>query len=428
VARWQRSAGRAGEAGEAGARSPARPEVTRTDIAGPDEPALVREHDGLNAIAEAELGEDPRDVRLYRRLTEVQRFRDFGVGESARDVAQDVELAGREVRQLLRYAVAWRRAPDELLDEPPRDRRSNERLAAGDDADGVDELVARSALENEAARARLHRLVDVFVLVERRQDEPDVVYVTVLVGAVWQAGRVIRRRRLHAEGLEQHAARLERDREEQARGAVADERARIARELHDVVAHSVSVAVVQAEAGETLLERDPDAARQAFVAIQDTGRQALAELSRLLGIMRKDGDAPNLAPPASISRLAPLVEEMRAAGLPVDIVVDGRPRQLAPGVDLSAYRIVQEALTNTLKHAGPAHAVVRVTYDQRALEVEVTDDGAGTANGADRGGGHGLVGMRERVTLYGGELEAGRRPEGGYAVRARLPLEPAERR
>ena len=144
--------------------------------------------------------------------------------------------------------------------------------------------------------------------------------------------------------------------------------------------------------------------------------------------MRKDNDAPALAPPASISRLAALVQEVRAAGLPVDVVVEGRPRTLAPGVDLSAYRIIQEALTSGLKHAGPAHGQVLVCYGERALEVEVSDDGRGIVNGGSRGGGHGLVGMRERVALYGGELETGRRPEGGYAVRARLPLEPSEQR
>ena len=214
----------------------------------------------------------------------------------------------------------------------------------------------------------------------------------------------------------------ERERDLAAREAVAAERARIARELHDVVAHSVSVMVVQAQAGPRLLGI-PEQAQEAFRLIEVTGRDALVELRRLLGVLRGGDENPATAPQPGLELLDSLVEQVRGAGLWVDVRIEGTPVPLPAGVDLSAYRIVQEALTNTLKHAGRAEAEVIVRYQPSAIELEVLDNGAGptaTANGS----GHGLVGMRERVALYGGVFEAGNRNGHGFAVRARLPLSP----
>jgi signal transduction histidine kinase len=207
---------------------------------------------------------------------------------------------------------------------------------------------------------------------------------------------------------------------------VTAERTRIARELHDVVAHSVSVMVVQAGAARKVLDKQPERASQAMASIESTGRQSLNELRRLLGMLRQaDGEATGRAPQPSIEHVETLVAQTREAGLPVTLEIEGFPRTLAPGVDLSAYRIVQEALTNTMKHAGPAHAEVRLCYGGEFLEVIITDDGRGAdgehATGAN--GGHGLVGMQERVSLFGGELHAGNRAGGGFTVRATLPLE-----
>jgi signal transduction histidine kinase len=216
-----------------------------------------------------------------------------------------------------------------------------------------------------------------------------------------------------------------REREVAAREAVVAERARIARELHDVVAHSVSVMVVQAQAGPRLLST-PEFAGEAFRSIETTGREALVELRRLLGVLRGGEDEPATTPQPGLDRLDALVEQVRAAGLRVDLRVEGEPAQLPAGVDLSAYRIVQEALTNTLKHAGRADAEVIVRFEPSAVEVEVLDNGSGPSTHPN-GFGHGLVGMRERVALYGGSIEAGSRNGHGFVVRARLPLsrEPA---
>ncbi len=241
-------------------------------------------------------------------------------------------------------------------------------------------------------------------------------------GGLWIFGRWTRARWQLTNELRERALLLEREREERARAAVADERARIARELHDVVAHSVSVMVIQAQAALRLLEGDEPPAREALGSIEDTGRQVLVEMRRLLGVLRRDGEL-GLAPPPRIDELDSLVAQVREAGLPVELRVEGTVAPLPPGIDLSAYRIVQEALTNALKHAGPAHAEVVVRYSPTELELEIADDGAGGGDGD--GAGHGLVGMRERVALYGGALESGRRRGGGYRVRARLPLEPA---
>jgi signal transduction histidine kinase len=255
----------------------------------------------------------------------------------------------------------------------------------------------------------------------------DFVFVTVVFGGAWLLGRALRERGQRAVQLEQHAAQLEAEQQAQARAAVAAERARIARELHDMIAHSVSVMVIQAGAAEQLLAQTPERARGPLEAVQDTGRQTIVELRRLLGILREDGQELSLAPQPGLASLDLLLGEMRQAGLPVQLRVEGQPGRLPPGVDLAAYRIVQEALTNTLRHAGLAQAQVIVRYQDHAVELEILDDGQGPRGGADGERGHGVVGMRERVALYGGTLEAGPRAtttgtaETGYAVRARLP-------
>ncbi|MEA2284061.1 MAG: hypothetical protein QOJ21_104 [Solirubrobacteraceae bacterium] len=253
----------------------------------------------------------------------------------------------------------------------------------------------------------------------------DLLFVSIISGGVWATGRMVRSRRQLAAALADRNVLLEHEQEARARQAVAEERTRIARELHDVVAHSVSVMVVQAGAERRALGDERQSTREVLEAIEETGRQALTEMRRLLGMLRKDDDELALAPQPSMEHLELLVSQVREAGMPVQLELEGEPVPLPPGVDLSAYRIVQEALTNALKHAGPARARVRVRYRHDELELEILDDGPGplaATNGADPDG-HGLVGMRERVSLFGGDLAAGQRREGGYAVRARLPLE-----
>ena len=239
--------------------------------------------------------------------------------------------------------------------------------------------------------------------------------------AAWVLGDSLRTRRAYYDALEERAARLERERDEEAKRAVAQEQARIARELHDVLAHNVSVMVVQAAAAGDVFDSHPGRAREALRSIEQTGRSALEELRRLLGAVRTE-DA-ELAPQPGLSLLPELVEQVRSAGLAVDLRVDGRPRTLGPGLDLAAYRVVQEALTNTLKHAHASSANVHVLYERGRVELVVADDGVGSANGSGPGGGRGLIGMRERVALYGGELETAPRPGGGFVVRATLPAE-----
>jgi signal transduction histidine kinase len=245
------------------------------------------------------------------------------------------------------------------------------------------------------------------------------VFFGILVGAPFLFGRLIRARRLRESLLEERSVVLEREREERARAAVAEERTRIARELHDVVAHAISVIVLQARGGRRLQFEDPDEARRAFDTIERTGSQALAEMRRLLGMLRADDEELALAPQPSLSALDALAREVTHAGLPVEVRIEGEPTELPAGVDLSAYRIVQEALTNALKHAGPTRARVSVRYGDGELQIDVEDDGSASGNGD--GTGHGLLGIRERVTVYGGSFEAGRRAVGGFAVRARLP-------
>jgi len=239
-----------------------------------------------------------------------------------------------------------------------------------------------------------------------------------LLAAAWGLGYALRERGMQVSALVARAARDEHERDLRAREAVAEERARIARELHDVVAHSLSVVVVQAQAASRVLEGEQASARESLAAIDATGRQALSEMRRLVGLLRED-DEPALEPQPGIAQLDTLLDHVREAGLPVDLVVEGVPRPLPPGVDLSAYRIVQEALTNALKHAGPARARVVVRFAEGGVELEIADDGRGPAGA--RGDGHGLAGMTERVALFGGELDTGPSNGHGFRVRARLP-------
>ncbi|HEU5160438.1 MAG TPA: sensor histidine kinase [Streptosporangiaceae bacterium] len=258
-------------------------------------------------------------------------------------------------------------------------------------------------------------------------------YVTnmaLLIG-VWWLGRGLRLRRAYLAELEDRAQRLERLREGDARTARVEERARIARELHDVVAHHVSVMTVQAGAARRILDRDPESAREAMSTIEGLGRTALSEMRRIVGVLRTERDPVHagreLAPQPGLHDIGGLIDRVRETGLMVQLWIEGEPRTLSPGVDLAVYRLVQEALTNTLKHAGPqARAWVRIHYAGQGVNVEIEDDGRGAAAGLPGNGdsaGHGLVGMRERVSLYGGELRIGPRSGGGFEVRARFPLD-----
>jgi signal transduction histidine kinase len=219
---------------------------------------------------------------------------------------------------------------------------------------------------------------------------------------------------------ERRAQLAERERDLAAREAVVEERARIARELHDAIAHNVSMMVVQAGAERRVLDGERGATREVLETIERIGRGALTEMRRLVGMLRSDTGDP-LAPQPGLDDLPMLVTQVREAGLPVELRVDGERRELPVGIELSAYRIVQEALTNALKHAGDAHASVRIHYGADSLELEIVDDGGGAAAPVS-GGGHGLVGMRERVALYGGRFDAGRRQSGGFGVRVLLPI------
>jgi signal transduction histidine kinase len=243
-------------------------------------------------------------------------------------------------------------------------------------------------------------------------------FAAAIAAIVFGLGTYIRRYRQSRE-LERRAARLEGEREERARAAVVEERARIARELHDIVSHNVSLMVVQAEAAEEVLRRQPERAEEPLRKIQRSGREALNEMRRMLGVLRSNGSEPSLAPQPGLERLGALVESVEGNGLSVTLRVEGQPKLLAAGVDLAAYRVVQEALTNTLRHAGASHVDVVVRYSDTEVELEIRDDGRGVGHLEE---GHGLVGMRERIRVYGGQLEAGPRAKGGFSVRATLPL------
>jgi signal transduction histidine kinase len=244
----------------------------------------------------------------------------------------------------------------------------------------------------------------------------------IVFGLIWTVAFTLGRKFQEADEARDRAVRAEREREERARSAVTEERARIARELHDVVGHSVSVMTVQASAVRRLLRPEQEREREALLTVEQTGREALAEMRRMVGVLRRPEEAPALAPQPSLEHLGKLVDQVREAGLPVELRVEGDPLPLPAGVDLTAYRLVQEGLTNALKHARAKRAQVLVRYGDGHIEVTVSDNGHGAESGD--GGGHGLVGMRERVAVYGGELEAGPRPDGGYRLRAKLPLSP----
>jgi signal transduction histidine kinase len=243
--------------------------------------------------------------------------------------------------------------------------------------------------------------------------------------AAWGLGTYARSRREYTSVVEERASLLEREREVRDREAVADERARIARELHDMVGHSLNLIVIQAGGAQRVFQSKPDLARDSLASIESTGRQALHEMERMLGILRApDSGGDALSPQPGLSQIDRLAADVTEAGLPVEVTVEGAAVALPASVDLSAYRIVQEALTNALKHAGPARASVSIRHRADCLELEITDDGQGTDGESPGGdtGGRGLIGMRERVGLFGGELSVGPRPQGGFRVHAKLPL------
>jgi signal transduction histidine kinase len=251
----------------------------------------------------------------------------------------------------------------------------------------------------------------------------------VVLAAAWAIGDNVRRRHAYLTRVQAREAAIEAEQQERARVAVAEERARIARELHDVISHNVSVMVLQAAAGADVFATHPERSREALGAIEAAGREALAELRLLLDVVDvPDGERAGLAPPPGLSRLPELVDRIRATGLDVSLTITGAGRALPAGIDLSAYRIVQEALTNTLKHGHAATARVDLRFGDHVLDVEIVDDGAAAADANARAGrGHGLIGMRERAAVLGGELHAGPRSGGGFAVRASIPLDGASR-
>ena len=260
------------------------------------------------------------------------------------------------------------------------------------------------------------------LLLDGRKGLGNVVPGLVFVSFAYVLGRGVRHRRAREASLEHRAVMLEEQREEHARRAVVEERDRIARELHDVIAHSVSLIIVQAGAAQRLLKRDAAGAQLALEAIRAAGSDALDELRRLLDLMRTSNDAASTTDPQpGVARLETLIEQARAVGLPVDYVVDGAQRPLSPGVDLAVYRIVQEALTNVRKHAGPARAHVQLHFSPTSIQLVIADNGeqsAGVANGS----GHGLIGMRERVALYGGTFSSGPGSAGGFEIKAYIPI------
>ena len=260
-------------------------------------------------------------------------------------------------------------------------------------------LAVVGALASQLAAQKHHNWIEV------------VVGLTFAVGLPILVGRIVFNRR----------RRLVLDRETAAREAVTLERTRIARELHDVVAHAMSVMIVQAGAARTVVERDPKAAHDAIAQVEETGRAGLAEMRRLIGVLTDDGQAGSTAPMPGLAQLDPLLDTVRSAGLPVEVVRSGTARELPAGADLAAYRVIQESLTNALKHAGSASARVELEYAPDLLTIEVVDDGRGPP--AEPGVGHGLIGMRERVGMFGGSLRTSARPGGGFVVHAEIPVE-----
>ena len=276
-----------------------------------------------------------------------------------------------------------------------------------------------------AALAITFGLLALGITVQKGFSPPDIVYAWLLCGGAWLAGRALAARTLRAELSEQRAAMAERDARAQAEAAVTEERLRIARELHDVVSHGISVMTLHVGGVRRLLGADHTEERAVLEAVERTGRESLVEMQRMLGVLRapeaeEEGAAPGLG------SVAALLEPVRAAGIAAELSVTGAVRPLPPGVDQAGYRIVQEALTNVLKHARASRVECRVDYGPAAVELSITDDGRGHGDAGALPGGHGHVGMRERAALYGGTVELGPRPGGGYAVRAVLPVtEPA---
>ncbi|HEV8462512.1 MAG TPA: sensor histidine kinase [Gaiellaceae bacterium] len=277
--------------------------------------------------------------------------------------------------------------------------------------------------ERRLALAGWAALIGTAAVVDFQSSTPyaDFFWTSLILSLAWFFGIALGTRTEQARELRARVEVAERERNIAAERAALDERARIARELHDVVAHSVSVMVVQASGVRRLLGADQDREREALLSVEQIGRQALAEMRRMLGVMRSGEEPVALAPQPGLDHIERLIQQVEEAGLPVKLRIEGERPAISPGVDLSAYRIVQEGLTNTLKHANGAHAEVVIRYVDDSVEVEIRDNGNG-ADGHD-GLGHGLVGMRERVALYGGTLEAGPADGGGFVLKAHLPVE-----
>jgi signal transduction histidine kinase len=252
-------------------------------------------------------------------------------------------------------------------------------------------------------------------------DPADLVAVAILYGGAWVVGSLLREQIQRADAMADETAAVQEADAERRAQAVAEERVRIARELHDVISHSISVISVQSQAVRLRLPPEQSRDIEDLKAVETTARQAMDELRRLFGVLRSPEDRPPLSPQPGLDQLPRLVERTRSAGLPVDVDVQGEPLNLPPGLDLTAYRIIQESLTNAIKHAGPANAQVQLRYSASRLEIRIQDDGRGRRDGAIEG--HGLVGMEERVTMYGGTLAAGDMSGGGFAVTAAIPLD-----
>ena len=260
----------------------------------------------------------------------------------------------------------------------------------------------------------------------REEDRVGNVLVQVLLfGGLWIIGNLFRTRRIRLESTEQVLEALEAEQDRLAGEAVRDERARIARDLHDIIGHTLNLIVVQAGGAQAVFESSPERALESLKAIETTSRQSLSDMECMLGILRlSDGDGESYGTHSSLEEVSRLAQQFADAGLPVELKVTGEAYQLPPSLDLSAYRIVQEALANVLKHAGPAHAKVAISYLDGAIEVDIVDDGKSPSDaGASTGGGRGLIGMKERVALFGGKLDVGPAEEGGFRVHASLPLE-----
>ena len=269
----------------------------------------------------------------------------------------------------------------------------------------------------------------VVVLNDGGASRDEILTIPLIFGIGWLFGYALRERTQRTEAAEERASRAEREREIAARVAIAEERSRIARELHDVVAHSMSVIVLQVGAVRHRMTDASARERDVLENVEAMGRAALSEMRRLLGAMRDEGDEVELTPSPGLAELDHLVDDVTAAGLAVEVRAVGEPVPLPPGLDLSAYRIVQEALTNSLKHSGAAHVTVTLEYDPSDLRIDVRDDGRGTPTASADGArnGYGLAGIRERVKIYGGEMSAGPAPGGGFLLRARLPFDGEQR-